>query len=98
MAMAEARLRRRKNVLIQHEWAGLHWLRRITYPALLLADTIIMFLAAGTPRAGEDSLVGWTAKNACWRRCRRTSSPGEANADSKLRQRLAAAREDKRDW
>ena len=42
--MAIARLRRRKIVLIQHEWNGLHWLRRITYmPALLLADTIIMF-------------------------------------------------------
>ena len=39
-----ARLRRRKVVLIQHEWGGLHWLRRITYmPALLLADTIVMF-------------------------------------------------------
>ena len=44
VAMAIARLRRRKVVLIQHEWNGLHWLRRITYmPALLLADTIIMF-------------------------------------------------------
>ena len=43
-AMAIAKLRRRKVVLIQHEWNGLHWLRRITYmPALLLADTIIMF-------------------------------------------------------
>ena len=43
-AMAIARLRRRKVVLIQHEWNGLHWLRRITYmPALLLADTIVMF-------------------------------------------------------
>ena len=43
-AVAIARLRRRKVVLIQHEWSGLHWLRRITYmPALLLADTIVMF-------------------------------------------------------
>ena len=44
LALAMARLRRRKVVLIQHEWGGLHWLRRITYmPALLLADTIVMF-------------------------------------------------------
>jgi Glycosyl transferase WecG/TagA/CpsF family len=39
-AMAIAELRRRKVVLIQHEWSGLHWLRRITcMPTLLLADT-----------------------------------------------------------
>ena len=44
LALAIARLRGRRVVLIQHEWAGLHWLRRITYiPALLLADTIVMF-------------------------------------------------------
>ena len=44
LALAMARLRRRRVVLIQHEWGGLHWLRRITYiPALLLADTIVMF-------------------------------------------------------
>src|SRR5436305_10418145 len=39
LALALARLRGSRVVLIQHEWAGLHWLRRITYtPALLLAD------------------------------------------------------------
>src|SRR3954451_7273682 len=39
LALAIARLRRRKIVLIQHEWAGLQWLRRLTYiPAVLLAD------------------------------------------------------------
>src|ERR1700683_723130 len=44
LALAMARLRRRRIILIQHEWAGLHWLRRVTYlPALWLADTIVMF-------------------------------------------------------
>src|SRR6201995_5603489 len=44
LALAIARLRGRRVVLIQHEWAGLHWLLRITYmPALVLADTIVMF-------------------------------------------------------
>ena len=39
LALAMARLRGRRVVLIQHEWGGLHWLRRITYiPALLLAN------------------------------------------------------------
>src|ERR1700676_1768919 len=41
LTLAMAQLRRRRVILIQHEWAGLHWLRRVTYiPALLLADTI----------------------------------------------------------
>src|SRR4051794_16643033 len=31
LALALARLLRRRIVLIQHEWGGLHWLRRITY-------------------------------------------------------------------
>src|ERR1700729_3399030 len=31
LALAIARLRRRRVVLIQHEWASLHRLRRITY-------------------------------------------------------------------
>src|SRR5437764_7994636 len=39
LALAMARLRGRRVILIQHEWGGLHWLRRITYmPALWLAD------------------------------------------------------------
>src|ERR1700735_1076768 len=57
LAMAMARLRGRRIILIQHEWAGLHWLRRVTYiPTLLLADTIVMFSPlvrrelAGAPR------------------------------------------------
>jgi glycosyltransferase involved in cell wall biosynthesis len=97
VAMAIARLRRRKNVLIQHEWGGLHWLRRITYiPALLLADTIVMFSPLVRRELAEDPLVGWTAK-----KCVLAPLPPNIEApagitDSKLRQRLAAAREDKR--
>ena len=63
LAMAIARLRRRKIVLIQHEWGGLHWLRRITYmPALLLADTIVMFSPLVQRELADDPLLGWTAK------------------------------------
>ena len=63
VAMAIARLRRRKVVLIQHEWNGLHWLRRITYmPALLLADTIIMFSPLVRRELADDPLLGWTAR------------------------------------
>ena len=63
LALACAKLRRRRIVLIQHEWGGLHWLRRITYiPALWLADTIIMFSPLVRHELAADSLVGWTAK------------------------------------
>ena len=75
LALAIARLRGRRVVLIQHEWGGLHWLRRITYmPALLLADTDRDVLAAGAARTRR--AIRWSAgprENACWRRCRRTS-------------------------
>jgi glycosyltransferase involved in cell wall biosynthesis len=97
LALAMARLRGRRVVLIQHEWAGLHWLRRITYlPALLLADTIVMFSPLVRRELIEDPLVGWTAK-----KCVLAPLPPNIEApagisDSKLRQRLAAAREGKR--
>ena len=76
LALAIARLRRRRVVLIQHEWGGLHWLRRITYiPALLLADTIVMFSPLVRRELADDFMVGWTCANACWRHCRRISKP-----------------------
>src|SRR6202142_3958634 len=59
LAMAMARLRGRRIILIQHEWAGLNWLRRITYiPALLLADTIVMFSPLVRRELADDPLVG----------------------------------------
>src|ERR1700722_16565153 len=62
LALAIARLRRRRVVLIQHEWASLHRLRRLTYlSALLLADTIIMFSPLVRRELAGDPLVGWTA-------------------------------------
>jgi glycosyltransferase involved in cell wall biosynthesis len=94
LALAIARLRRRRAILIQHEWAGLHWLRRITYlPALLLADTIVMFSPMVRRQLADDRLVGWTA-----RKCVLAPLPPNIEApagiiDSKLRQRIAAARE-----
>ena len=63
LALAMARLRRRRVILIQHEWASLHWLRRVTYlPALLLADTIVMFSPLVRRELTDDPLVGRTAK------------------------------------
>jgi glycosyltransferase involved in cell wall biosynthesis len=97
LAMALARLRRRKVVLIQHEWAGLHWLRRITYlPALLIANTIVMFTPLVRRELAGDPLVGWTAK-----KCVLAPLPPNIEApagieDSELRHRLTAARHDGR--
>ncbi len=94
LAMAMARLRGRRVVLIQHEWAGLHWLRRITYiPALLLANTIITFSPLVRRELAGDPVVGWTL-----RKCVLAPLPPNIGApaeiaDSKLRQRLAAARQ-----
>ena len=94
LALAIARLRRRRTILVQHEWAGLHWLRRVTYlPALLLADTIVMFSALVRRELAEDILVGWTV-----RKCVLAPLPPNIEAPARiaetgLRQRLAAARE-----
>jgi glycosyltransferase involved in cell wall biosynthesis len=94
LALAIARLRRRRVVLIQHEWESLHWLRRLTYlPALLLADTIIMFSPLVRRELASDPLVGWTAA-----KCVLAPLPSNIEApsevtDSPLRQQLAAARQ-----
>ena len=94
LTLTMARLRGRRVILIQHEWAGLHWLRRITYlPALLLADTIVMFSPLVRRELADDPLVGWTV-----RKCVLAPLPPNIEApaeiaDSRLRQRLASARE-----
>src|SRR6202521_4304485 len=63
LALLMARLRGRRIVLIQHEWAGLHRLRRITYlPALWLADTIVMFSPLVRRELAADRLAGWAAR------------------------------------
>jgi glycosyltransferase involved in cell wall biosynthesis len=97
LALAVARLRRRRVVLIQHEWASLHWLRRVTYlAALLLADTIIMFSPLVRRELAEDPLVGWTAQKCMLAPLPPNIAASAGIADSELRQRLAAAREDGR--
>ena len=94
LALAIARLRGRRVILIQHEWAGLHRLRRITYlPTLWLADTIVMFSPLVRRELAAAPLIGRTA-----RKCTLAPLPPNIEApagiaDSKLRQRLAAARE-----
>src|SRR6266481_7000975 len=87
LALAIARLRRRKIVLLQHEWGGHHWLRRITYiPALLLADTIIMFSPLVRRELADDSLVGWAAQKCVLAPLPPNIEATAGIADSKLRQ------------
>jgi glycosyltransferase involved in cell wall biosynthesis len=94
LALAMARFRGRRVILIQHEWAGLHWLRRVTYlPALLLADTIVMFSALVRRELADDPLVGWTARKCVLAPLPPNIEAPAGIADSRLRQRLAAARE-----
>jgi hypothetical protein len=93
LALAIARLRGRRVILIQHEWAGLHWLRRITYiPALLLADIIVMFSPLVRHELADDPLVGWTAQKCVLAPLPPNIEAPAGIADSRLRQRLVAAR------
>ncbi len=94
LAMAMARLRGRRIILIQHEWAGLHRLRRITYiPALLLADTIVMFSPLVRQELADDPVIGRTARKCVLAPLPPNIEAPAGIADTKLRQRLAAARE-----
>lgn len=94
LALAIARLRRRRVVLIQHEWASLHWLRRATYlPALLLSDKIVMFSPLVRNELASDPLVGWTAEKCVLAPLPPNLKAPAGIADSELRQRLAAGRQ-----
>ena len=97
LALAIARLRGRHVVLVQHEWAGLHWLRRITYvPALLLANKIVMFSPLVRRELADDAVVGWAAKKVVLAPLPPNIEAPAATADSALRQRLATARQNGR--
>jgi glycosyltransferase involved in cell wall biosynthesis len=93
LALVMARLRGRRVILVQHEWAGLHWLRRISYvPALLLADTIVMFSPLVRRELANDALIGFTAGKAVLAPLPPNIEAPAGVADSRLRQRLATAR------
>jgi glycosyltransferase involved in cell wall biosynthesis len=97
LALAIARLRRRRVILIQHEWRGLNRWRRISYiPALLLADRIVMFSPLVRRELAADPLVGWTAQKCVLAPLPPNIEAPAGIADSKLRQRLVAARDDGR--
>ena len=93
LALAMAKLRGRRVILLQHEWAGLHRLRRITcMPALLLADRIVMFSPLVRQELAADPIVGWTARKCVLAPLPPNIEPPAGFADSELHQRLTAAR------
>jgi glycosyltransferase involved in cell wall biosynthesis len=97
LALVIARLRGRQVVLIQHEWNGLNRWRRISYiPALLLANSIVMFSPLVRRELAADPLMGWTARKCVLAPLPPNIEASAGIADSKLRQRLAAARLDGR--
>lgn len=97
VALAMARLRGRKVVVVEHEWNSLHWARRLTYvPALLLANTIVMFSPLVKRQLAAEPMLGWLS-----RRCVLAPLPPNVAAplmvaDSPLRQRLVAAKREGR--
>lgn len=63
--LALARLRKRRVVVVLHEWAGLHPLRRHAFrPALLMADRVILFSPRIRRELEADPLVGRLAPRA----------------------------------
>jgi glycosyltransferase involved in cell wall biosynthesis len=97
LALAIARLRRRRVVLIQHEWGGLNRWRRMSYiPAVLLANTIVMFSPMVRRELAADPIVGWTARKCVLAPLPPNIEAPAGIADSRLRQRLAEARKDGR--
>ncbi len=58
-----ARLRGRRVTLVLHEWGSLHWLRRLTFlPALVVADTVVMFSPLIRSELEGDRFAGWFVK------------------------------------
>jgi len=92
-AVAMARLRRRRVILVQHEWASLHHLRRLTYvPALLMANVIVMFSPLVRRELAEDPIAGWFARKCVLAPLPPNIEAPAVVADSDLRRRLADAR------
>jgi glycosyltransferase involved in cell wall biosynthesis len=97
LALVIARLRRRRVVLIQHEWNGLNRWRRISYiPALLLANSIVMFSPLVRRELAADPVMGRAARKCVLAPLPPNIEASAGIADSKLRQQLATARQDGR--
>jgi glycosyltransferase involved in cell wall biosynthesis len=93
LALAIARLRKRRVILVQHEWGGLHPLRRITYlPALWLADRIVMFSPLVAQELTDDLIAGWARHKVVLAPLPPNIAAPAETVDSPLRERLAAAR------
>jgi glycosyltransferase involved in cell wall biosynthesis len=94
LALAAAKLRGRRTILIQHEWGGLHWLRRLTYlPALWFADVIVMVSPLVRRELAADPLARLAARKVVFAPLPPNIEASAGIADCELRHRLAAARQ-----
>jgi glycosyltransferase involved in cell wall biosynthesis len=95
LALAFARIRRRKTILIQHEWAGLNRMRRLTYvPALWLADTIVMFSPLVRRELADDRMMRGMVRKCVLAPLPPNIAVPAGIEDSQLRRRLIAVRGD----
>ncbi|MGY3530249.1 hypothetical protein [Bradyrhizobium sp. USDA 4452] len=93
LALLFARLRRRKVVLIQHEWAGLNGIRRLTYiPALWFANAIVMFSPLVRRELADDRIMRGMVRKCVLAPLPPNIAAPAGFADSMLLQRLVAAR------
>jgi glycosyltransferase involved in cell wall biosynthesis len=93
LALAMARLRGRCAILIQHEWRGLHRLRRISYlPALWLADAIVMVSPLVRREFADDPVAGSAARKVVLAPLPPNIEAPAGVAASRLQRQLASAR------
>jgi glycosyltransferase involved in cell wall biosynthesis len=97
LALAIARLRGRRVILVLHEWRSLHQLRRLTYvPALLAADVIVMFSPLVRRELATDPVVGFCARKTVLAPLPPNIAAPAGIMDGKWRRRLATARQQRR--
>jgi glycosyltransferase involved in cell wall biosynthesis len=97
LALALARLRGRRVVLVLHEWGGLHWLRRLTYwPALVFANTIVLFSPLVRKELENDPLMRWAVRRTVLAPLPPNIKAPSNMIDTPLREKLAQARRDGR--
>jgi glycosyltransferase involved in cell wall biosynthesis len=94
LALFVARLRGKHTIVVMHEWSSLHPLRRITYwPALILANVIVMVSPLVRRELREDPVAGWAASEVVLAPLPPNIEAPAGFTDSALRQKLSAARD-----
>lgn len=97
LALAAARLRRREAVVVLHEWADLHRLRRLAVlPALALATRVVMLSPTVRAQVEADPVARRCLPHARLAPMPPNLAAPPATAGSRLSEKLAAARREGR--